>query len=224
MKRTGFTLIELLVVVAIIAILSAILFPVFAQAREKARSVSCLSNVRQIGAAYMMYASDYDGFLPLTLDSPGSSWTDQCQPYLKNRQVYRCPSDRSVNWTTPKKAGQGLRKSSYFLSFYLQGASEWGNTAAIDKPAQVIYLAESADNTTGDHFHPGGWGNPCEDGSGSCAGWNAFLEPAELNARQHQEGSNYGYADGHAKWARFASLWFRDVPNNLWAGRFDPRQ
>ena len=83
MKRTGFTLIELLVVIAIIAILAAILFPVFAQAREKARATACLSNEKQIGAAYMMYATDYDGFLPLTLDSPGSSWTDQCQPYIK---------------------------------------------------------------------------------------------------------------------------------------------
>ena len=106
----------------------------------------------------------------------------------------------------------------------MQGTSQWGNTAAIDKPAQVIYLAESADNAAGDHFHPGGWGNPCEDGPGSCAGWNAFLEPAELNARQHQEGANYGYVDGHAKWAKFSALWFRDLPNNIYTGRFDPKQ
>ena len=221
MKRAGFTLIELLVVVALIAILAAILFPVFAQAREKARAVSCLSNVRQIGAAYVMYTSDYDGFLPNTLDY-GGSWLDQCQPYLNNRQVYRCPSDRSVNWSAPKKTGQSLRKSSYFLNFTMQGVGAWGNVAAVDKPAQTIYLAESADNETGDHFHPGGWGNPCADGPGSCVGWNAFGEPAELNARQHQEGANYGYLDGHAKWAKFASLWFRDIPSHVFDGPIRP--
>src|SRR5260221_8538249 len=90
MKRHGFTLIELLVVIAIIAILAAILFPVFAQAREKARAISCLSNCKQIGLATMMYIQDYDETYPLgyTWDENGGEWggtmwTISLQPYIQ---------------------------------------------------------------------------------------------------------------------------------------------
>jgi prepilin-type N-terminal cleavage/methylation domain-containing protein/prepilin-type processing-associated H-X9-DG protein len=102
--RRGFTLIELLVVIAIIAILAAILFPVFARAREKARETSCRSNLKQIGLALHMYASDYDGLLPIADDKPvtnpilGFGLADVIQPYVKNRQVHRCPSDTTGWW------------------------------------------------------------------------------------------------------------------------------
>src|SRR5690349_23826516 len=95
-KRNGFTLIELLVVIAIIAILAAILFPVFAQAREKARAASCLSNLKQIGLALMMYVQDYDELLPVPFpnvkgDDPNSPpvmpFENQIAPYIKNKQV-----------------------------------------------------------------------------------------------------------------------------------------
>src|SRR5882757_5192224 len=109
-RKHAFTLIELLVVIAIIAILAAILFPVFAQAREKARQIACLSNMKQIGTAAIMYAQDYDEIMPET------GWQGPCsdpktgvandtffsgvyafpiaeQPYIKNRQVLVCPSD-----------------------------------------------------------------------------------------------------------------------------------
>src|SRR6059058_5661635 len=107
MRRIGFTLIELLVVIAIIAILAAILFPVFAQARDKARSAACLSNLKQMGTAWMMYTQDYDELFPKA--NPGnpnnegpcidmkyrgnwSGWVGNLlQPYTKNSQIFQCP-------------------------------------------------------------------------------------------------------------------------------------
>ncbi len=97
MKRQGFTLIELLVVIAIIAILAAILFPVFAQAREDARRTVCLSNVKQVGLAMAMYVQDYDEQTPTILGPRGSNtsyqidWYVQLYPYVKNMQMFFCP-------------------------------------------------------------------------------------------------------------------------------------
>src|SRR6266498_1636350 len=104
--RKAFTLIELLVVIAIIAILAAILFPVFAQAREKARQASCLSNLKQVGNALMMYQQDYDEVWPPSyyyrnptaggsLDATGiESWSGFTQPYIKSWRIFVCPSDK----------------------------------------------------------------------------------------------------------------------------------
>src|SRR5436853_3430185 len=99
--RKGFTLIELLVVIAIIAILAAILFPVFARAREKARATACLSNNKQLATALMMYCSDYDENFPgwddprtATLFQQGYGWqmiVPALDPYVKNKQVWDCP-------------------------------------------------------------------------------------------------------------------------------------
>jgi prepilin-type N-terminal cleavage/methylation domain-containing protein len=98
-NRKGFTLIELLVVIAIIAILAAILFPVFARAREKARQASCASNLKQLSAAVLMYAQDYDDVLPKGIQQPwgttsSSPWYDMLYTYVKNGQVFQCPSLR----------------------------------------------------------------------------------------------------------------------------------
>jgi prepilin-type N-terminal cleavage/methylation domain-containing protein/prepilin-type processing-associated H-X9-DG protein len=105
-SRKGFTLIELLVVIAIIAILAAILFPVFAQAREKARAVSCLSNTKQLGLGIMMYVQDYDETYPLAAfwntSTPFAAnfylWSSQrcLQPYIKNTDIYKCPDDSGI--------------------------------------------------------------------------------------------------------------------------------
>jgi len=109
-KTSGFTLIELLVVIAIIAILAAILFPVFAQAREKARQTSCLSNMKQVALASLMYAQDYDETFcaqgePQEANGWGwqLTWLVHIQPYMKNYAAFRCPSDSHAvaSWSGP---------------------------------------------------------------------------------------------------------------------------
>lgn len=104
-KRSGFTLIELLVVIAIIAILAAILFPVFAKAREKAREISCASNEKQLLLATLQYVQDYDERYPQPYlqgwhFQPGTSWVDLIAPYVKTIDCYRCPDDGSINGPT----------------------------------------------------------------------------------------------------------------------------
>ncbi len=238
-KNAAFTLIELLVVIAIIAILAAILFPVFAQARDKARQTACLSNVKQIGTAFMMYAQDYDEYLPLTTyPVVANTWTDQAQPYIKNRQVFRCPSDRSQNWTTPQATPSSildptppvLRRASYFLNAYMSGSSQYANLAGVAAPASVIYLGESQDGVTRDHFHPFNWNqetpaNPLYSGFMHGATFDdAKNETKELALRRHADGSNFVYLDGHAKWSKWTQVWWQRPAEGVWQGSFDPRQ
>src|SRR5579859_3158837 len=129
-RRSAFTLIELLVVIAIIAILAAILFPVFAQAREKARTISCLSNTKQIGLAAMMYVQDYDEtyfsapwpgdcadggyWAGATAGQPTEHWAVLLYPYVKNAQLFKCPSFNGATyiasyalWTCGQATGAG---------------------------------------------------------------------------------------------------------------------
>ena len=108
--RSGFTLIELLVVIAIIAILAAILFPVFAQAREKARQASCQSNVKQYAAATFMYVQDYDEMFPMSAYLNGTciaTFHWQVHPYVKNAQVTQCPSEPQAMDVPAMFAGYG---------------------------------------------------------------------------------------------------------------------
>src|SRR5579872_1917861 len=114
--KSAFTLIELLVVIAIIAILAAILFPVFAQAREKARAISCLSNCKQMGLATDMYKTDYDGTWPLWWNgSPtcvgnptcGRYWSGAILPYMKNHQIRKCPNDKNQAPPNPDQESTG---------------------------------------------------------------------------------------------------------------------
>src|SRR3712207_4026545 len=122
-RQPGFTLIELLVVIAIIAILAAILFPVFAQVREKARSTACLSNLKQIGMATRMYTQDYDDSLvPNYLWTSGSTyqwWSDLLQPYVKNRDVFVCPSWSDIEVYS---TGAGVPKQPVKWSY---GGNNW---------------------------------------------------------------------------------------------------
>jgi prepilin-type N-terminal cleavage/methylation domain-containing protein/prepilin-type processing-associated H-X9-DG protein len=136
-KRRGFTLIELLVVIAIIAILAAILFPVFAQAREKARAITCVSNEKQVGLAAIMYVEDNDETWPYGINYGAwvdQNWADVLQPYEKTYNCYICPddSDRVTGSGTALGVGLGI---SYSANDFIGGGTGaggcWGNQRGV---------------------------------------------------------------------------------------------
>ena len=138
-RRSGFTLIELLVVIAIIAILAAILFPVFARAREKARQASCQSNLKQIALAGLMYVQDYDEKFPCTPywecgrpNTPARTrWYVCLYPYIKNQQLYACPTDAADGgWDYPLAGfNAGLNWASPEISY---GMGRWADCTNAD--------------------------------------------------------------------------------------------
>jgi prepilin-type N-terminal cleavage/methylation domain-containing protein/prepilin-type processing-associated H-X9-DG protein len=156
----GFTLIELLVVIAIIAILAAILFPVFAQAREKARQTQCLSNMKQVAYSAMMYAQDYDGHqVPMQLDSTADpkgspfdhqyNWVVLLMPYVKNKSVFSCPSNPgTVDSKTKDATGQPFQIgtsygiNAHYGSFIAYGFRYDVTDAQITKPSQFGIFAD----------------------------------------------------------------------------------
>ncbi len=221
-KARGFTLIELLVVIAIIAILAAILFPVFARAREKARQTSCLSNVKQWSLGIMMYAQDYDERLPITMepDDHGGSivlhmWFSGLDPYIRNEQIRWCPSDSDIG-------NDADLHGSYLMNGLLTVGGRPMHIA--QKPAETILMAERAanwrnlpDNDPTDEFSP--YYDLCYDSWEPNGSWSAgtiawppvFGEL--LDTERHNGGANYGFLDGHAKWMRWGETVKSHVDN-----------
>jgi prepilin-type N-terminal cleavage/methylation domain-containing protein/prepilin-type processing-associated H-X9-DG protein len=202
LRIRAFTLIELLVVIAIIAILAAILFPVFAQARETARKASCQSNLKQIGTAWVMYTQDYDERAAINTwnagtfpgDPPGF-WMNQIafvrlQPYIKNFMVLRCPSDANpwsdVDFMGTSDPNHPTLATRVLGSYGYHWYGNW-NMSEINAPADFFLVYEQThwlwpENITGSF----GWGKNQPWGDGK---FRAF----------HQNQINMLYADGHVK-------------------------
>jgi prepilin-type N-terminal cleavage/methylation domain-containing protein/prepilin-type processing-associated H-X9-DG protein len=229
LQPRGFTLIELLVVIAIIAILAAILFPVFSQARDKARQISCLSNMKQIGAAIFMYAQDADEQYPhadYTLP-PGSSsplnpqasggfalrvnhykWEAWVLPYVKSPQIFFCPSrarDEGA-WRV-----NGDIKNGYALNLSVTGASNGlfdrpsflgGSIAGVQQPSDTFILQELWNQVTYNYLLTS---NNVLYPAARRESWEAYLKPGgrtDPRSVPHSGGFNLAYCDGHAKWMR----------------------
>jgi len=244
--RRGFTLIELLVVIAIIAILAAILFPVFAQAREKARSASCQSNLKQLGLAIMMYKQDYDEHFPFGGWRPGNpgqgtwDWQNSVAPYIKNKGVYRCPdsTDSDESPQDPTVWQWNRNPVSYLYNNYLAENRQPVADAAVRAPADCWMVMDGHSD----------WGCSSSGSSNDCAGsvdwlgrpgtvWN--MEDTTFGADgslvtgwlswqgytwglpRHNSGSNVCFAEGHVKWMKTTpsdQLQFNDQNNKIFDG------
>jgi prepilin-type N-terminal cleavage/methylation domain-containing protein/prepilin-type processing-associated H-X9-DG protein len=223
----GFTLIELLVVIAIIAILAAILFPVFAKAREKARTASCQSNLKQLALGVLMYAQDYDEKLPVGWwafypGCPGGTWCSwgyshsqmwhtRIYPYVKNAQVFSCPSSgysAYLDCNAPDGSGAcGLFNVDYVYNPYLGfnccgGAigfsSGYGGfptpIGAISAPAQTIMISDADTNRLYSY-------SPAYVIANNPTRQSPSWMTEGINYR-HNDGANHAFADGHVKWLK----------------------
>jgi len=195
--RKGFTLIELLVVIAIIAILAAILFPVFARARAKAKAMSCLSNVKELSLACLMYADDYDETTG-AWECGGSgrcyTWISQVMPYVKNTELFGCMSNSLKYRQDTRGAWSTKLYGSYAVNSSRHGVTTTNGNgtyeiycframATIQLPAECLMLGEVLGSNNGPTQIWRTWAGLTPD---AC-----FL---------HNEGANVGYFDGHAKW------------------------
>ena len=209
MKR-GFTLIELLVVIAIIAILAAILFPVFARAREKARQTSCLNNVKQMALACQMYSQDYDETVaPCYISGAPSvcnTWWEFLDPYIKNQQVFDCPSG---HWPSPPAHPNyphacGSRIDYGMNSDCATYGSRTRTLAQVQYPAETIIMFDgewTRDPTSSDHYCSNAWD------------MHYSYHPSRFIPDRHNGGANLAYVDGHAKFHTIQ----RD-PNSTYVG------
>lgn len=214
--RSGFTLIELLVVIAIIAILAAILFPVFAKAREKARQTTCLNNMKQISNAWMMYTQDYDETCPLLVhhDASQRTWEGELEPYVKSWGIFNCPSGNNARGTGPYMASGvtsmigrdtlGWNASVFNYDTFLI------KMADLDMPAETAFVCDSS-GVNWIALPPAGVaGNTGTGSSGSWDWTNTYENPMNNeNPRpsdRHSGVVNTAFADGHAKAVPYKEL------------------
>ncbi len=198
--RSGFTLIELLVVIAIIAILAAILFPVFARARENARRSSCQSNLKQIGLGLIQYTQDYDEKFPMSYTGTvPETWAVQTQPYLKSTQVFACPSNtansgfmNNTNNTIPRSyKANGCGAATCYATTQPISRPGFGNGAALaqlESPTQTLLVVEDTGTAGIDTYNI------------------ADLDGNGVNFTNHLGTSNFLFADGHVKAMRPTQL------------------
>lgn len=208
MKTKGFTLIELLVVIAIIAILAAILFPVFAQAREKARQTACTSNEKQIGLALLQYIQDYDELAPLAVGSGGIGWAGPIYPYIKSTGVFSCLSDSTALPAISYGANQNVVDSNNWY-YHLNNSAKWS------APASSVFLFEVT-GAQGNVSQPNETVSPSADGLDTNLNGATKYATGPLNntfnnseyptfseftlAGRHTSGSDFLLLDGHVKW------------------------
>jgi prepilin-type N-terminal cleavage/methylation domain-containing protein/prepilin-type processing-associated H-X9-DG protein len=231
----AFTLIELLVVIAIIAILAAILFPVFAQARDKARQAACLSNTKQLGTGVAMYIQDYDEMLPMGghnahNDTVGPNrWYKMVYPYVKNVQVYGCPNSQAnatgvLLHPTLKANGMPQSSGGYGMSINLGLWQNARSIADVKDSAGTFIICETAWLRDGfqngaNLTNPETWFTYEFQGTDwqvyPPGGWNstysAYAAPIDDNTRRrpvgrHAGGLNIIYCDGHAKWSKIGAF------------------
>lgn len=239
--RKGFTLIELLVVIAIIAILAAILFPVFAKVREKARQTSCVSNMKQLGLAFTQYVQDNDetypyGVLSYNGGASGEGWGGEIYPYVKSAGLYKCPDDSTA---ASSLGGVTLSPVSYVFNWNAAGGAlasftspassvllceGQGTTADLTDPSEGITLSTppstfSAAGTGLDPFDTNAGGGTAGTGSfalyatGVYNAANADLAQFASKTGRHTDMANYLLADGHVKTLRSTSVAAGNTPS-----------
>jgi len=204
MRLRGFTLIELLVVIAIIAILASILFPVFSRARAKARQAKCMSNLKQLGLAFNMYAQDYDELLPVwALGNTGDNdngpnegaytWDTQIMPYMRNQQILVCP-DNPYGRTVSEGAYGRLPTRSYAMPRYV--GDPWGNNYPlmidyVPRPSDTVLLQEKGQRGVGIV------GDAASENFKQSHGATGYGLDTKMF---HNDGKNFLFLDGHVKW------------------------
>ncbi len=223
-KENGFTLIELLVVIAIIAILAAILFPVFAKAREKARQIACLSNEKQIGTGLLQYNQDFDETFPMRYtdtdpaDGHQRSWKDEIYPYIKSYAVFKCPSNPAAQQldsaANAKPAGFATSYAFWLPDIFLSGqfghgASYPQKLAGIDQPSNALIILETSwvFPDAGPYL---GYTEPADTTNNQVAG------PSSYNSGHSKNSGNIIYMDGHAKYRHLIDTFVESNGLNQW--------
>lgn len=206
-RTRGFTLIELLVVIAIIAILAAILFPVFARARENARKSTCQSNLKQIGTAFNMYLQDYDG-MHVTYYGGTLLWVEKVEPYVKNSGVFLCPS--RTGWYTPSTACASSNHPPE-SNYRNQGkVVSYGHNICGEGYGEMNGVSGSQTFGLGGGFSDSQVQFPADTiaaGDGVCPRWRGkdhidLFNSGSASYVRHMDGSNFLFADGHVKWLK----------------------